>query len=265
MIFLTSFFLLAASLDPKTALEIGVRVWQNECAATIDGLVSWNKSEEFPSLGIGHFIWYPAKRGPYQEMFPSLLSFLKSRNVDMPLWLEEAKCCPWKTREEFLKAKSTKKMAELRTVLKNTVALQAEFLAKRLDDALPLLENEEKEVLANYRRVEEKPNGIYALLDYVNFKGYGTSPKERYDGVGWGLLQVLRGMSSEGDPIEEFIRSAKEVLLRRVENAPAQRNEQQYLAGWFNRIETYKPKEAAKKGSAPSKKSPSPAPGKSAK
>ncbi len=265
MIFLTSFFLLAASIDPKTALEIGIRVWQNECAATLDGLVSWNRDEEFASLGIGHFIWYPAKRGPYKETFPSLLSFLKSKNAAIPLWIEEARRCPWKTREEFLRAKSSKKMTELRDFLKSTVALQAEFLAERLDDALPLLENERKEILDSYRRVADNPNGIYALLDYVNFKGYGTSPKERYGDTGWGLLQVLDGMSSEGDPIEEFIRSAKQVLLKRVENAPAQRNEQQYLAGWFNRIETYKPKEAAKKGSTPSKKSPSPATGKSAK
>ncbi len=24
------------------------------------GLVSWNRGEAFPSLGIGHFIWFPA-------------------------------------------------------------------------------------------------------------------------------------------------------------------------------------------------------------
>lgn len=240
------------------AQEIGIRVWQNECAATLDGLIFWNKSEEFPSLGIGHFIWYPPKRGPYKETFPSLILFLKSKNVDMPLWVEEAKCCPWKTRDEFLRAKPCKRMAELKTLLKNTIALQAEFLAERLDDALPLLENESKEILANYRRVAEKPNGIYALLDYVNFKGYGTAPEERYMGVGWGLVQVLGGMSSEGDPIEEFVRSAKAVLLKRTENAPSQRNEQQYLPGWFNRVETYLSRGAEKQGSTPSKKSPSP-------
>lgn len=228
-------------------MDIGVRVWQNECAATLDGLTCWNKGEEFASLGIGHFIWYPAKRGPYIETFPSLLAFLKSKNAAMPRWLEEANRCPWKTREEFLKAKSSKKMNELRTLLKNTIQLQAEFLSERLEDALPMLEEAAPEgkkeaILSNYRRVAEKPTGLYALLDYVNFKGYGTSPEERYANAGWGLLQVLDGMSLEGDPIEEFIRSAKEVLLRRVQNAPAQRNEQQYLAGWFNRINTYSSK-----------------------
>lgn len=238
-------FFAAATLQPETAMEIGVRVWQNECAATLEGLISWNKGEEFASLGIGHFIWYPAKRGPYNETFPSLIAFLISKNVDMPLWIEEARYCPWKTREEFLRAKSSKKMGELKALLKNTISLQAEFLAERLKQALPHLEQaapkEKKEaVLANYRRIAEKPTGLYALLDYVNFKGDGTNPQERYASAGWGLLQVLENMATEKEPIEEFIRSAKEILLKRVKNAPSGRNEQQYLAGWFNRLDTYR-------------------------
>ncbi len=38
------------------------------------------------------------------------------------------------------------------------------------------------------------PNGVYALVDYVNFKGEGTLATERYQDHGWGLLQVLEGM-----------------------------------------------------------------------
>ena len=40
--------------------ELGQRIWKNECAGSVQGLVSWNEGEAFPSLGIGHFIWYPA-------------------------------------------------------------------------------------------------------------------------------------------------------------------------------------------------------------
>ena len=40
----------------------------------------WNPGEEFPSLGIGHFIWYPAGvDGPFIESFPRLLAFLSAR------------------------------------------------------------------------------------------------------------------------------------------------------------------------------------------
>jgi hypothetical protein len=50
-----------ASLSDSQALEIGRRIWKNECAGTVSGLTSWNKGEEFPSLGIAHFIWLVAQ------------------------------------------------------------------------------------------------------------------------------------------------------------------------------------------------------------
>jgi hypothetical protein len=43
-------------LTDSQALEIGKRIWKNECAGTVSGLTSWNGGEEFPSLGIAHFI-----------------------------------------------------------------------------------------------------------------------------------------------------------------------------------------------------------------
>ena len=38
--------------------KIAERIFQNEAAGKKDNLVYWNKGENFPSLGIGHFIWY---------------------------------------------------------------------------------------------------------------------------------------------------------------------------------------------------------------
>ncbi|MBX9724225.1 MAG: hypothetical protein K2X81_22645, partial [Candidatus Obscuribacterales bacterium] len=45
-------------LSEKEAAAVGQKIWRNECSGSIDGLTSWNAGEEFPSLGIGHFIWY---------------------------------------------------------------------------------------------------------------------------------------------------------------------------------------------------------------
>jgi hypothetical protein len=62
---------LVVELSDAQALEIGRRIWKNEWrdGKWIDGL---NAGEEFASLGIAHFIWYPeGKRGPF-EAFPSL-------------------------------------------------------------------------------------------------------------------------------------------------------------------------------------------------
>ena len=66
-------------LSDNQALEIGRRIWKNECGGTVSGLTSWNAGEEFASLGIAHFIWYPeGKRGPFEESFPKLVAYLGS-------------------------------------------------------------------------------------------------------------------------------------------------------------------------------------------
>ncbi len=59
-------------------------------------------------------------------------------------------------------------------------------------EAAPIGEREK--IRENFYRVAAEPDGLYALVDYVNFKGEGTLPSERYRGEGWGLLQVLEEM-----------------------------------------------------------------------
>ena len=67
---------------------VGKKVWINECEGQVAGLTSWNGDEGFPSLGIGHFIWYPAgKEGPFEESFPLLIGYLKERGIELPAWL----------------------------------------------------------------------------------------------------------------------------------------------------------------------------------
>jgi hypothetical protein len=84
--------------------------------------------------------------------------------------------------------------------------------------------------------------GMYALIDYVNFKGEGVLKTERYAGQSWGLLQVLEemhGIESGPEALQEFCKAARAVLARRVMNAPKERNEQKWLPGWEKRINTY--------------------------
>ena len=76
----------------------------------------------------------------------------------------------------------------------------------------------------------------------MNFKGEGVLETERYKGQGWGLLQVLQGMSGSGDgaaAAREFASSAGKVLSQRVDNSPPERKESRWLAGWLKRVKTY--------------------------
>src|SRR5438094_7568859 len=93
-----------------------------------------------------------------------------------------------------------------------------------------------------YRMTRAKPIGIYALVDYVNFKGEGINPTERYNGQGWGLLQVLQGMkdvAAGAASVESFAVSADGALTLRVSNAPPARHEERWLPGWRKRLKTY--------------------------
>jgi hypothetical protein len=138
-------------------------------------------------------------------------------------------------------------MNELRNFLANSVDLQAEFLVQRLQQALPKMlaeapASERAQVQQRFDRVANSAAGCYALVDYVNFKGEGVLATERYAGQGWGLLQVLEGMSQESSGLEavkNFAESAKKVLTTRVRNSPPARNESRWLPGWLNRINTY--------------------------
>jgi hypothetical protein len=231
-------------LSDSQAERIGQRLWQNESGGTIAGLTAWNSGEDFASLGIGHFIWYPAeKRGPFEESFPPLLQYLISSGVPVPAWLKEANACPWSDRAQFLAAQQSPRMKELRSLLAGTIALQARFAGLRLERALPkMLEAaprwDREKVRENFYRVAGETQGLYALVDYVNFKGEGTLPSERYRGEAWGLLQVLEEMG-KGTARSEFSRAADKVLTRRVANSPVGRNEKQWLPGWRNRVRTY--------------------------
>ena len=240
----------AFTLSNSDALKVGKRVWQNECGGTISGLTSWNQGEDFASLGIGHFIWYPkGRQGPFEESFPKLVSFVSSRGAKLPallLGVGHLQPCPWNSRAEFLQAQNTSEMKQLRRFLVDTIDLQAEFLVARLDASLPKMLAEaapadRSNVQKQFERLTKTPQGCYALIDYVNFKGEGVLHTERYQGQGWGLLQVLetmQGNSDSGAP-DEFARAAKIVLTRRVQNAPADRHESRWLTGWLRRVNSY--------------------------
>ena len=228
---------------------VAEKIFQNEAGGKKDELVYWNTGENFPSLGIGHFIWYKqGQRGRFAESFPQLVAYYKSKNVKLPKIIEDNEYAPWENREELfkLKAAGNKDISELTDFFYNTKDIQVSFIFERLENSLEkMLEvaNDKENVRKQFYRVAKSPNGLYPLIDYVNFKGEGTSNTETYNGEGWGLLQVLENMKGTGSgkaALVEFSDSAKFVLERRVKNSDPARNERKWLAGWLNRCNTYK-------------------------
>lgn len=237
----------AANLSAAQKAAIGRKIWQNESGGSVAGLTTWNAGEEFPSLGIGHFIWYPAGfEGRFDESWPPFIAFARQRGATPPA-VALSRDAPWNSRAEFQRRMDSPEMTELRRWLAGTVELQTDYIIVRSRAALPKIlaaapAADRGRIAANYQKVAATPHGTYALIDYVNFKGDGTSPAERYRGEGWGLLQVLSGMRDvpAGQPAaSEFAASAKRALNRRIENSPPERGEARWRAGWNNRCDTY--------------------------
>ena len=239
-----------ANISRSELNAIGEKIFKNEAAGKKENLVYWNEGENFPSLGIGHFIWYKqGEPGIFEESFPQLVEFLKSKNVKLPKIMAENKSSPWKDRQELINLKTKKipdtDIEELTNFLYENKDLQIMFIFKRLESSLEKMlavSNDRENVRKQFYRVASSPNGLYPLIDYVNFKGEGTNPKERYNGQGWGLLQVLenmKGTETGKSALTEFSNSAKFVLQRRVNNSDPSKKERKWLQGWFNRCNTY--------------------------
>lgn len=242
-------FAASASANPTEGQKaaIGRKIWQNECAGSVAGLTTWNAGEEFPSIGIGHFIWYPAGfQGRFEESWPSFVAFARQRGADLPAVALEAHS-PWTSKAQFQGDFKSPRMMALRKWLAGNVGLQTDFIIARSRAALPKIlaaapASEKARIEANYHKLSTTPQGTYALIDYVNFKGDGTQVSERYNGRGWGLLQVLGEMKDapSGAPAAtEFAAAAKRVLSRRIANSPPERGEKRWEEGWHNRCGTY--------------------------
>jgi hypothetical protein len=247
LVLIVSAGIASAELSAGQKAVIGRKIWQNECAGTVDGLTSWNAGEEFPSLGIGHFIWYPAGfDGPFTESWPQLIAFAKQRGANPPA-VASLPNCPWSSKKQFQAEFRGPQLTALRKWLAANVPLQTDFIIARSRAALPKMlaaapASERKRIEANYHKVATTAGGTYALIDYVNFKGDGINPSERYNGRGWGLMQVLgemRDVSAGPAAASEFAAAAKRVLDRRIANSPPARGEARWKAGWHNRCDTY--------------------------
>ena len=239
----------ALALSEQQLKWVGQQIFRNECAGRYDCLVHWNQGEAFPSLGIGHFIWYPeGVNERFVESFPDLIRFMKARAVAMPDWLADDPVpdAPWPDQNAFIEAAGSQRLAELRAFLDRTKAVQVAFIFKRAEQSLHRVieavpDDQRDTVTAHITELSKRPGGVYALMDYVNFKGEGLSEQEAYQGQGGGLGQVLLDMEGgpDGTALQRFREAAGRVLTRRAQNAENPIERERWLPGWRKRLETY--------------------------
>lgn len=243
-------------LSADVAQKIGRKIWLNETGGRRNAIASWNANEQFASLGIGHFIWFPAgKAPPFEESFPGLVAFLRKGNARLPAWLDKTPvpACPWTSRADFKRKSNSLEMRQLRQLLLATMTEQTQFLVARAQGAMDkILDNtpdgaERAHIIAQFSRIARASTDLYPLIDYINFKGEGINPAEtsvdQQTGrlQGWGFKQVLLAMNGSTDDPDavrtEFADAAQAVLQQRVRNFPPSRI---WEAGWLRRVDTYR-------------------------
>ena len=237
---------------------IGERVYQNECAGQPKYLTYWGRGEAFPSFGIGHFIWHPkliesSADQKFIETFPAMVQFV-SKTQEPPNWLEDLSIqsefvAPWSSKKEFDQAWSNDELQQLREWLLVTQSQQARFIVlsfqKRwLSETQSLTLNQQEIIQQRLNKMMGFKKGLFAVIDYFNFKGVGVNQKEQYQKESWGLVSVLRTMdvsekSSQDEYLEQFVMAAKKRLQLRIKLAPVERNEVRWLKGWEVRMDQY--------------------------
>jgi hypothetical protein len=224
---------------------------KNETNFNNDYLIFWSQSEEFPSFGIAHFIWLPeaiSKTSKFIEKFPEFIKFVQNKTNTPPLpswiqqlWDSKKFYAPWLDRKEFYTNLNKPKLNQLRTWLKKTKSLQAQFVYQNFikdinnkfaTNILP------KNLKSKFKTFTSNTQGKLIAIDYANFKGLGFNKQEMYQGKGWGLFNVLRH-SKQPVNVKNFITSAKYMLARRIKLSPKGSNEQRWMEGWFKRINKY--------------------------
>ncbi len=270
--------LAAPKLSDAELLQVAEKVAKNEFEGDPNNIVMWNDGENFPSLGIGHYLWFPRDpktnkkiETPFEESFPQMIKFMAENGYPTskfprilqynPLTKKIADNSPWDSQALFKAAAKRGELDELRRFLHDPAVrrLQVKFQMSRLKRAadrmqLSLPPQEAIAVGAFTKNLLNSSRGTFAAIDYVNFKGDGENKNERYRGQGWGLQQVIMAAAQDMSPPkksetpeEMALRKFKEhsliLLEKRVSHAPSEDQsvkERHWFEGaWSNRVNSY--------------------------
>ncbi|MBX9742927.1 MAG: hypothetical protein K2W99_05270 [Chthoniobacterales bacterium] len=255
--------------------DLGNRLWTTYSPEK--KVVIWDE-RGFACIGIAQCLWNPVgTTSSFGEDWPATARFLKNHGIAIEEWMLGP--CPWSTEKEFNDAlQNDPRLQRLITLLSTPAAIteQAHCIVENFKQAFsPISESsilknlppgEAKLLAAYFWAVSHcygdncKPLGLFALIDYVHYKGEGLGGG--YNTQSWGLQRVLWNMQNV-DPefvhthtaLETFIVSAKQVLEERITNYRIERDrnntpvtndkpnanfdEAQYRKLWHDHLDAY--------------------------
>ncbi len=200
----------AALLDKEKLVCFAEKTFENESGGHGKNIMQWNRGEGFLSLGLGHFLWAPSDRAArrFGESFKQFVVYYQQQPEPKPPL--PASClpglhCPFANKAEFERERDSAmgvRAREIRDFLEQTRLYQARFMRDRLVKATDLILSHLKpEVSDRVRKaifyLSNDDASLFAMMDYVNFKGEGIGNGKISPVSGWGLSQVLQCLVSK--------------------------------------------------------------------
>lgn len=220
-------------LNREEKIKLGRAIAKKELGS--EGLIDWTPSEDFASLGIMHATWGSEKTIKHQNGFLKFLYYVQSKGGTIPDFLQKNQDNPWNSRSSFFYAKTSNdpRMIQLQKFLQATKDLQVDFTIDQAAQACNKIiakgKYNQNDIL-KLKQLSSDAQGIFAIIDYVNFKGEGNLD----DPSSWGFANVIHEMQlSGGNEIYRFIVAAEKVLAN---NHP---KFYIYKAGWIGRLKFY--------------------------
>ena len=233
-------------LPAKVTDRVVELIYMNETGGKPDALIIKNDKEDVCSLGIGHFIWYPAGvKHQYKETFPELLKRLQvtdgvfkgAPDVEIP------STCPWASSSDLATAKSSDVYKRIVTGLVSPEGkrVQVNYMVERARAAIAETVKEDPSSAKKLLDLLATEQGTYVVIDYINFKG-NSAETEAYGDFQWGFKTAIYVMSEDETltPEERFQIAVETLLEMRVEEAKKLgKDESNFLPGWLKRVGTY--------------------------
>ena len=204
------------------------RVWAREAGGTYRGLVEWDETEAFPSLGPFHNTWDNPAAGAAGRAggnsFSDFLRFAAARGAEIPSAARDQDGAvldrsPWSSKAEM--ERDPQRLDALRRWLSDPHVqdLQLSFAEDRLGR---LAKDLGPEAQRAYQQIAAQ-GATDLLVDLVNFKGEGA------------VRGTLARFSGEG----EVRRAVAEAAWQTLQATRSSRDLGLYGAGWRNRLEGY--------------------------
>lgn len=231
-LFSGEFFSDSLSRNPKISDDqIIDTIQRNEMGWDINGpddseLITQNDGEDFPSLGIGHFVWDAGEHG---NSFHRMITYIQEKrwvSIDPDIHYITSPEKPdghhstWPHRDKIIQLLKETKHDQLAYIKSRLMGFRSDHLnspvARRNFDYL-------------------YGSAPVILLDYVNFKGEGdSSGSDNY-----GLQNVLETMGPASSSSDAVLRFQKAAIARLHGNRNAA-DWNRWWDGWTNRIGRYK-------------------------